>query len=409
MANLRKKAETLPVAYFRERGQYLHMAVKYSGVVSNYRSTGIKIANGEQWNAKARSIAHNDQSTAKVRKYETDLTHIYYTLSGKGQNTNAHLLLDYIMGHAEFTKQVPTLLGCFDAFIDDQREAKDNGQLKAVTFGRHMVRRANVAEFLSFRYKTEHLPLDQLQPIIQHQYRTFLKIQKGYGIETINKDMSQFKRVLCFAVMHGWTNKNVFDSYHAEPVERNVKALTIDEVRKIADLQNLDPTTDKVRWLFLFLCYTGLNHSDLNGLQPKHLYKDTNGDTVLNKERTKNSMKRDVFLPVEALYILQKYEAHKEKTGFLLPFIIEKEANKYLKVIQALIQFERFPLVTSTGRKSYSSIMANAGAPLDILRHATGHTNTQTLNKHYVRINPATTNAAIKKAWGNIEKPQKKE
>ena len=400
MANTRKKTTTLPQLYFSVRGVCLYVSVRFNGVTSNSRSTGIKIGSGEKWERKTRTILNNDQSTAILQKRETDLTQIYYTIEGQNKTTNAHLLLDHLTGKTDHTEQIPTtLLGCFDKFIETERERLESEEIKPVTFNRHLVRRENMADFLEKKHKTKHLPLDQLNPIIGQQFSSFLKTQKRYGTETVNKDMAVFKRVLTFAHNNGWTNRNVLQGHKAESVKHKVKALSLSELRQIEALQNLDSTTEKVRWVFAFSCYTGLNHSDMRVLTPKDIQQQENGQWVLSQPRTKNGNERTILMPSEAVDIIKKYASHCEKTGLVLPAILEKDANKSLKFIQAQIQLEDFKLTTRVGRASFCSIMANLGVPLDMLRIATGHTNTQTLTKHYIKIKPETVVNAMSKAW----------
>lgn len=402
MANLRKKVSTNPKPYFKTRANHLHMAVKFGGKESNYRSIGIKIEDGERWHNATRSIIPNDQKTAIVRQIETDLNDIYYTFKAKRQTISANMLLDYVTHKRDWTNDIPNLLSCIDAYIESRKDELESGLISKITFGRFGVRRSNTAEFLTRKYKTHYLPLDQIQPIICTEYKTFLKTQKKYGKEVINKDLGFMKRVLRFAVMNGWTERNVFESYKAESVERNIKALTLKELRQIEGLQNLDPTTEKVRWIFVFSCYSGLNHSDLRVLRPNHLEKLSDSVILLRQPRTKNNKGRVVPLPPMALKILEMYADHCKKTGFLLPTELPQDANDRLKVIQAQMKFERFSLTTRIGRSTFSTLLANLGVPTDILKNATGHTNTHTLTKHYAKYHDETTINAVNEAWAKL-------
>lgn len=402
MANLRKKVSANPKPYFKTRVNHLHMAVKFGGKESNYRSIGIKIEDGERWHNATRSIIPNDQKTALVRQIETDLNEIYYTFKAKRQSINANMLLDYVTNKRDWTNDIPNLLGCIDAYIESRKDELESGSIKKITFGRFRVRRNNIADFLTRKYKTHYLPLDQIQPIICTEYKTFLKTQKKYCKEVINKDLGFMKRVLNFAILNGWTERNVFGTYKADPVERNIKPLMLKELRQIEGLQNLDPRTDKVRWIFVFSCYVGLNHSDMRVLRPQHLEKRSDSVILLRQPRTKNNKGRVVPLPPVALKILEMYSDHCKKTGLLLPTELAQKANDRLKVIQAQIKFDRFPLTTRIGRSTFSTLLANLGVPTDILKNATGHTNTQTLTKHYAKYHDETTINAVNEAWAKL-------
>lgn len=181
MTNLTKKPATLPVLYFKVRDNHLHFAVRFRGKESNYRSTGIKIETGEWWSVQTRSIPSNDQKTAIIRQFETELRDIYYTLNSKRTGINAHLLLDYVTKKRDWTNDIPNLLNCIDAYIESRKDELESGLISKITFGRFGVRRSNTAEFLTRKYKTHYLPLDQIQPIICTEYKTFLKPKRSMG------------------------------------------------------------------------------------------------------------------------------------------------------------------------------------------------------------------------------------
>ncbi|RNI22021.1 site-specific integrase [Rufibacter latericius] len=80
----------------------------------------------------------------------------------------------------------------------------------------------------------------------------------------------------------------------------------------------------------------------------------------------------DIFKPVQ---LARKYEG-KQKT--CLP--VNVQINRYLKDIQRLIKFERFPLVTKNRQKNFVTLKLYQGLPARIIMQATGQRTESSFN-----------------------------
>lgn len=392
---------TLPVLYCKIQEKYVYIAVRYDGVTSNYKSTKIPLKGREKWDKKTKTIKGNDKKTGLLRSFETRLEELFYELNGQKISLNANLLMDYLWGLKDPYNDIPNVLGVLKEYVQLKKGEFEAAIIEKVTFGRYLKRLENFESFLVYKYKTKNLSLDQITQAIGKEYQNYLLTQKRYKPEIVNKDIGCMKAAFVYAVEKEWISFNPFRSVKLLAVQKNVKALTLEEVQQIIQLQHLDPKTEIIRDNFIFCCFTGLNYSDLRQLKPEHI-APSDGLLTLTQPRTKNNNPKLVLLNQIAISLIEKYASHCQKKGLVFPTYPDQKANDRLKVIAAQIGFKRFKLTTKIGRSTFSTLLANAGVKNDVLIRATGHTNTQTLEKHYISVYDKTVKEAQKSAWENL-------
>ncbi len=398
-----KKLHNVPTLYYRQKGDYLHFSVKYKGITSTTRTTGIKIEPNERWSAKTKTIEGSEVKTIDIREFETKLNTMYLKFKSLGRNITPKLLLDCICNQDHFTNEIPNLMGAIDSYIETQREEFENDKITAITFRRHAVRRRNVIEFLEAKYKTTNLLLDQVKPIIGKEYASFLRNTKKLGVSTVNKDLGCLKAVLSNAVLNEWVTHNVLSHWKRTREKTTIIFLTVNEVDTLKNLTITDPTLNSVRWIFIFGCYCGLSYKDLQLLKTDHLHTDSSGEFFIQKNRKKSDIKSTVSLSKTALEILARFHEHSTKTGFLLPTLSLDKYNQYLKALQSQAEISRLKLSSKISRNTFATVMINNGVPAEILKNATGHTNTYTTLKHYASVHESTTIEATKNALAKFD------
>lgn len=87
----------------------------------------------------------------------------------------------------------------------------------------------------------------------------------------------------------------------------------------------------QVKDAFLFCCFTGLAFSDVKGLRPEHVVKDSNGSLWIRKPRQKTKIMCNIPLLDVPKQILEKYKDHPVcvKQGALLPVPCNQKMNAY--------------------------------------------------------------------------------
>lgn len=131
-------------------------------------------------------------------------------------------------------------------------------------------------------------------------------------------------------------------------------------------------------------CYTALRIGDMLELRPHEIRGQL---IVTDANKTDGECyipfyDDELFRPVE---LVRKY-AGQVPPDRVLPYYSDVLINKLLKVVQRLAHFDRFPLTTKIGRKTFATLKVYQGVPTRIVMQATGHRTEASFNR-YVGIN----------------------
>ncbi|WP_391204420.1 tyrosine-type recombinase/integrase [Psychrobacillus sp. L4] len=143
--------------------------------------------------------------------------------------------------------------------------------------------------------------------------------------------------------------------------------------------------------LFLTLISTGCRIGEILTLKCEEI--DSSNDTLfLNNTKTK--VERLIYLRIEMGKALKEYtfNCNRKPSDFVFlsdnnkPFT-NKEINSLLK---KYLTIAKLPLITVHGlRRTFATLMADEGTPIDVIRQLLGHeslnTTKQYINPHYVR------------------------
>lgn len=187
------------------------------------------------------------------------------------------------------------------------------------------------------------------------------------------------------------------------PSGKNIKkALTIDEIKKIYELQ-LEPGSNSARardmWMFSYFC-SGINFKDLSLLKNKNI----DGDMIrFVREKTKRTSQSDqkiisCHLSPKAKIILERWRTKdtSDKESFVFPVLdkadlperIEakiaqfiKITNTHMKAICKQLGIEK-NVTTYFSRHSAATIMKKSGATINQIQEALGHSNPMVTQKY---------------------------
>ena len=210
-------------------------------------------------------------------------------------------------------------------------------------------------------------------------------------------------RVLEYAVLHEFTARNVLKGYKKQTIPKpNPKYLFGVEIENLKALEIHDGTLNNVRWQFLFMCYSGMNHTDIKAVKVSHLSTNEDGETILKKHRQKTKVLATIPVHKALSEIIKKFDDHSQKTGYLFPVISLDKFNSYLQSLQALSGITRVKITTGIGRKTFATTLINRGVSAAVIVKATGHSKEQTLMNNYAVVQESTTQRQIRNAFDNL-------
>lgn len=204
----------------------------------------------------------------------------------------------------------------------------------------------------------------------------YTHIKGKMELSTCSGYMTRLKGAFLYAVRSGRLRVVPFMGIKVVKKEKDIEFLSEDEVRLIAEKDFGIDRLNRVRDLFVFLCYTGLSYCDMKGLNREDI-KESEYGRYIEKKRQKTGVLFTVFLFPEAIGILDRYDWN-------LPVLSNQKMNGYLHEIGDICGIRK-PLHCHICRHTFATLMLNKGLPINIVQRTLGHTNIRQTS-HYAKL-----------------------
>lgn len=268
----------------------------------------------------------------KIQDYEQACEKVFsiFYLEGKVPSADEfRRVFNTEIGREVKEKRGETFFEIYDLFMEE--EGKKN-LWTISTFKKMKTQRNHLYEFdpnISFSAISESMLID---------YQYFLQHSLGFKNSTILKQFSFLKWFLRWCKKKNYLNTNVFEDFKPKlkTTQKKIIFLTQTELRQVIDFEipaNKNHL-ERIRDVFLFLCFTGLRYSDVANLKKSDV-KDNHIEITTIK--TTDSL--IIELNKHSEYILDKYknDIFNKENDTALPVISNQKMNVYLKELMKLI------------------------------------------------------------------------
>ncbi len=356
-------------------------------------STGQFVA-VEKWDKKAqRVIPKRDKGLELLNEFldnsKYKLSVIFNDLSVKGESFTALDVKNKFLGKETKPVSLLTLLNehikrCEKLSVEKDKEGRFKlsiGRLK-----RYKVFRGKLITYLKMK-KIDDINLNSISKSFFYEFRDFLQ-DENLRENTIGVYQKILLRLINISMDYEWIKQNPFAGCKIET--KKTDRIKLDQ-KEINTLVNKEFSVDRlsvVRDVFVFCCYTGLAHTDVKILSPKHITVDVNGEKWIEIKRGKTNELCLIPILPQAELILNKYSNHPvcSSKGLLLPVSANQNMNAYLKEIADLSGINKH-LTTHIARHTFcTTICLNAGISLEAIQKAVGHANIRT-TQVYAKMN----------------------
>ena len=187
----------------------------------------------------------------------------------------------------------------------------------------------------------------------------------------------------------------------------DVVYLTKEELNSVYNVELEGDMANNVRDTFIVQCLTGLRHSDMKNIYKENIQEDSEGKYIVLT--TKKTMKKiKIYFNDRADYILQQHDytlpvIHISVMNRRLPQICEEAGIcgrvEIVKMIgnKRIVEYkEKYEVIkTHTARRTFISLMLEAGENIATIRSITGHTQLSSFSR-YIAVSDKKKASAVK-------------
>lgn len=276
-------------------------------------------------------------------------------------------------------------------YFDEGTQMVEITKLKAWRYFNHL------KQWILTCFGREDVELSEIKSVHADEIVKFMIAVRGSGHNHATMHVQRFKSFYDFAIDNDWVTKNPFMNYKRKVENKEIVAL---DKKQLTALENLDldlkSTSDVVRDLFVFSCYTGLAYGDLHEVSFEHIKENEDGEKYILKQRMKNDKPAIIpLLDSKPIEIMEKYrlEEFQDKI-FNVPS--NQFMNDTLKSLATLARI-KINLTTHTARKTCGTLLVANGVEMAVAQRVLGHSSINTTIQFYAKHSPDSIINAVKK------------
>ena len=199
---------------------------------------------------------------------------------------------------------------------------------------------------------------------------------KTVGVGTIHSYHKRLRRFINKAIKYKLLTENPYTNFKVKKPQVHKDSLTEEEIKRIEDLEGIEPHLEYVRDLFLFATYTAIRYSDIFSLTKDNI-RETKEGLILHFLMQKPQ--KHIELPLFALFdgkaekIIAKYNS--KHTLFI--YKANQDINRLLKIIKYMVNIDKNLTFHIARHTCLTIIGEKTGNPYLVMRIA-GHSDIAT-------------------------------
>jgi integrase len=368
-----------------------------------YTGIGLKISENN-WDYKKQRAKIGLRRASEINRYlellDDKINDIYFTGLSEGiEITNAYLQQGLKGGQT--SEPVKSFWDYYTDYLETQRRVIRHGTYKATLSSARRFK-----EFCKSESKL-NIKFEDVNPGLLAHYTDFL-LRRGNSNNTIHTHLRRLRRFMNHSKKLNLHKNETYKEYNVPERVGIIKFLELGEVKQLMTVQLDLPVEQKARDLLLFACFTGMRYSDIRALKKadikQHQFEGV--DTVFHAAHIRQlKTSRDIVVPLlpEALSLIREYE--NDPGEFTFPQLALQTVNNALKEVgkkaglNSLQKIEVWRgsvkdttyvekwrvLSTHMGRRTFVTISATKGLPINVVASITGQ-NPKTTMLHYMGV-----------------------
>ena len=279
-----------------------------------------------------------------------------------------------------------------ETFIDYvARRIEERNDIKPSTKANHRKLLTSLDEFgkiLYFSDLTKSNVADYYNFLLGKEVIIQGKVQK-LKLTTTSSYMKFLKVYINDAIQHDKLDKNPCNGLKVKRGSaENGRWLSLEELSRIENIENIPSSLKIIRDLFLIQCYTGMAYTDLMDFSPEKL-TEIDGVTVLSGKRKKSGESYVTVIYPTLKNLLDKY-------NYNIPKRTNQSYNRALKILSMACNIDK-PLATHWARRTCGMLMLNKCYSIEVVAKVLGHSDIKTTQQCYAKILDRTVIDSFKK------------
>lgn len=349
-------------------------------------STGRGI-NLEDWDRLLRRSKADTEEAKILNDYlddiENDIRRYINYLIETGEDVNVNILKKKLNGEADNHKMLIHVFKENNELI--KQELGYNYSMS--TFQQYEVTCSRLAEFIKKRYNRADMNIEKLDISFMRNFDVYLRTNYKIKANTIAKSLKQVNKVIRYAIEMRYVHSNPFNGYKIRYNKSDRGFLMPEELKRFEKIELKSKRLEKVRDVFVFVCYTGLAFKDLARMNKSFVQKGIDGRNWLIFDRSKTGIKARIPILPKAQAILDKYENDTECLikKKMIPVASNQKMNSYLEEIGRLCGIEK-KITMHMGRHTFATTVTLVnGIPIETVQKMLGHQDLST-TQIYARV-----------------------
>lgn len=276
-----------------------------------------------------------------------------------------------------------TFAELYARFIEHHSDPHNDAPRKGGTLGNYKKKKKKIMEWLE-SYGWKDLPADQFT-IGKAKLLLREMLARGFSRNYSVRMAKMPGQVFAWACREELLDKNPLEHLKLKrDNQRKIIHLDPNELQAVRDHRFTSIYLSRVRDIFVFSCYTGVDYGCSMALRREHIITHRDGRQYIIKPREKAQLGfvNEAIIPLftEPRDILERY-------GYKLPRIANGTYNRMLKEVMAIAGINKH-VTTHTARRTFAMIKLNhEGYSMETVSKMLGHTKVKTTEESYARVN----------------------
>ena len=336
-------------------------------------NTGLS-AKSLDWDAKEGCVSANNKKAMAINKdlarIQNDIDERFIEMRRTIGDFSLGELIERLKGKSNAPQ---TIVEYLKIKIDDY-QSRIGIDLAQTTFYKYRRTATYFQDFLFDKLGQKNLAVTRINKMLLEDFFKYLRKEKKNSHNSSSALMNCLNSILDDAEKAGIIRFNPFKEILLTRKPVNREYLTSDEILAIQKLENLIPSLDRNRDLFLLACFTGLAYSDIKALHALNIIVEPDGSKHIERYRTKSMVMSYIPLLTAAENILLKYSPTKDCRDFQWKVPCNQKLNQSLKEIAKLAGIHR-NLFMHLGRHTFATtVTLSQGISIESVSKMLGHT-----------------------------------